>query len=410
MFWMKATKEHYNRLLELPSQWTVIEIDERLENNELHLVISYQEEEGECPKCGVMSPVYDHQQERSWRHMDTMQYQCYLHGCTPRVKCAQHGVLNMKVPWTEKYSRFTLLFERHAIEVIQASRNIEEARKLLKMNWRQVQSIMARAVERGMSHREEDEIPWLGVDEKSFRKGQDYVSLAYDIDRKCVVDVVEGCDEDAARTLINKALTPNQQEMVCGVAMDMSSTFISVVEDLLSNADIVHDRFHISKHLNDAVDQTRRQENKKMVAQKDKRLTGTKYIWLKGMEHMSDENMAQLEALKNSELKTAKAWALKEMFKHFWDRRNEDYARHYFDFWTKQVIESGIKPMKKVAATLKKNLHNILTYFDSYITNALAEGMNSKIQAMKANARGFRSFENYRISILFFCGKLSMLP
>jgi transposase len=388
----------------------VTEIDERLANNELHLTISYQEEGGKCPECGAMSPVYDHQHERTWRHMDTMQYECYLHSCTPRVKCDLHGVLNMRIPWAEKYSRFSLLLERHAIKVIKASRNIEEARKLLKMNWRQVQGIMSRAVERGMKNRKDDEIPWLGVDEKSFRKGQDYVSLAYDIDQRCVIDVVEGRDEKAARKLLNKALTPNQQEMVCGVAMDMSSTFISVVEDLLPNADIVHDRFHISQHLNDAVDQTRRQENKIMAAENDKRLTGTKYIWLKGMEHMSDENMARLEALKNMELKTAKAWALKEMFKHFWDRRNEDYARHYFDFWFKQVIESGLKQMKKVAAMLKKNLHNILSYFSSYITNALAEGMNSKIQAMKANARGFRSFENYRISILFFCGKLSMFP
>lgn len=407
---MEATKEHYNRLLKLPRQWTVTEIDERLANNELHLTISYQGEGGECPECGAMCPVYDHQHERTWRHMDTMQYECYLHSCTPRVKCDLHGVLNMKIPWAEKYSRFSLLLERHAIKVIKASRNIEEARKLLKMNWRQVQGIMSRAVERGMENRKDDEIPWLGVDEKSFRKGQDYVSLAYDIDQRCVIDVVEGRDEKAARKLLNKALTPKQQEMVCGVAMDMSSAFISVVEDLLPHADIVHDRFHVSQHLNDAVDQTRRQENRIMATENDKRLTGTKYIWLKGMEHMSDENMARLEALKNMELKTAKAWALKEMFKHFWDRRNEDYARHYFDFWFKQVTESGLKQMKKVAAMLKKNLHNILSYFSSYITNALAEGMNSKIQAMKANARGFRSFENYRISILFFCGKLSMFP
>ncbi len=410
MFRMKATKEHYNRLLKLPRQWSVTEIDERLENNELHLTISYQGEGGECPQCGAISPVYDHQHERIWRHMDTMQYECYLHSCTPRVKCDRHGVLNMKIPWAEKYSRFTLLLERHAIKVIKASRNIEEARKLLKMNWRQVQGIMSRAVERGMAKRKEDEISWLGVDEKSFRKGQDYVSLAYGIDQRCVIDVVEGRDEKAARKLLNKALTPHQQEMVCGVAMDMSSTFISAAGDLLPHADIVHDRFHISQHLNAAVDQTRRQENRIMAAQNDKRLTGTKYIWLKGMEHMSDKNMTRLEALKNMELKTAKAWALKEMFKHFWDRRNEDYARYYFDFWFKQVIESGLRPMKKVAAMLKKNLHNILSYFNSYITNALAEGMNSKIQAMKANARGFRSFENYRISILFFCGKLSMLP
>lgn len=385
-------------------------MDLSLKDLRVDITVNYLEEEAPCPECGTLCPIYDHQRKRTWRHMDTMQYETYLHSRTPRMKCQKHGVRNIQIPWAEKHARFTLLFEGHAIEVLQASRNIEEARKLLSINWHQAQSIMKRAVERGLRRRKDEEIPWLGMDEKSFRSKQSYVSLVNDLEGGRVIEVLEGRDNKTAEELLNKGLTENQREMVCGVALDMSAPFINAVNDLLPNADIVHDRFHISKHLNDAVDKVRRQENKKLTKKKDKRLVGTKYIWLSGMEHMSKENHALLDDLKKMNLNTSKAWCAKEMFRDFWTRRDKDYAVTFFDYWFREAIKSGLSPVKKVAYMLKKHLGNILTYFDSYITNAVSEGLNSKIQSIKANARGFRTFENYRISILFFCGKLSVSP
>ena len=190
----------------------------------------------------------------------------------------------------------------------------------------------------------------------------------------------------------------------------MSAPFIKAIGQLLPDADIVHDRFHISQHLNESVDKVRRQENRLIQKEKDTRLVGTKFLWLSGMEHMSDENIAEIERLKNTELNTAKAWYVKEIFKHFWARKNAEFARHYFDFWFKEAMKTGLKPVKAAANMLKRHLENILTYFSSYITNAVSEGLNSKIQAIKASSRGFRTFENYRISILFFCGKLELFP
>ena len=121
--------------------------------------------------------------------------------------------------------------------------------------------------------------------------------------------------------------------------------------------------------------------------EKDTRLVGTKFLWLSGMEHMSDENIAEIERLKNTELNTAKAWYVKEIFKHFWARKNAEFARHYFDFWFKEAMKTGLKPVKAAANMLKRHLENILTYFSSYITNAVSEGLNSKIQAIKASSR-----------------------
>ena len=168
--------------------------------------------------------------------------------------------------------------------------------------------------------------------------------------------------------------------------------------------------YHIAKHLFEALDQVRRFEHKKLLKKGDKRLIKTKYLWLRGLENLSPESLAQLEDLKKKSLDVAKAWHIKNLFDSFWDRRDKHFANMFFNFWYKEAIAAKLKPITKVAGMLKKHLANILTYFDCYITNAISEGFNSKIQSIKANARGFRNFENYRTAILFFCGKLDLYP
>lgn len=407
---MDITENHYESLLGLQSPWSVIKVKLSIEKLQVDIYVEHLGQSDACPECGASCPVYDQAAQRTWRHLDTMQFTTLIHSCAPRIQCAEHGVKTVAVPWAGKHSRFTLLFEAFAVRVLQASRSTEEARKLLKLNWHQVQAIMKRSVTRGLQRRNKQEISWVGMDEKSFRSGQDYVSVMSDLEEPRVLDVVEDRDESAAYDLINKSLTEAQREMVCGVAIDMSAPFKASVRELLIHADIVHDRFHISKHLNDAVDKTRRKEHRELMKQNDERLKGTKYLWLRGMDHMSDENRMELDQLKTSSLKVAKAWQIKEMFLYFWTRRDKTYAKSYFEFWYKEAWETGLPEIQKVARMLKKNLSNILSYFDCYITNAVSEGLNSKIQAMKANARGFRSFENYRVSILFYCGKLNLLP
>ncbi len=407
---MNATEEHYARLLGLVSPWKVARVKLSVEKLRVDIFVEYGQGNGTCPECGTTCRVYDRSPGRVWRHLDTMQFGTYLHCEPPRTECAEHGIKTMSMPWAGKHSRFTQLFEAFAINVMLASRSLQEAGKLLRLEWHQLHGIMKRAVERGLKRRGNDEIAWIGMDEKSFRKGHDYVSLMNDLERSRVLDVVEGREGNAADRLIAKALDEGQREMVCGVAIDMSAPYIAAIHRHLPHADIVHDKFHLAKHLNEAVDKTRRKEHRKLLKNKDERLKGTKYSWLKGMEHLSDESLAQVESLAKAELDVAKAWYIKELFRHFWTRRDVAFARSYFERWYKEAFKTGLPEIRKVARMLKKHLENILTYFECYITNAVSEGLNSKIQTIKANARGFRNFENYRVSILFFCGKLELSP
>jgi len=407
---MEFTEDHYKQLLGLPDPWVVEGVKLSIKDMQVDVHLSYGGEEAPCPECRRKCSIYDHQKERVWRHLDTMQFTTLIHCSTPRVSCPEHGVRNVEVPWAGKHSRFTLLFEGFAVEVLKISESNSKARELLRLNWKQVSDIMRRAVDRGLKRRKAEEIPWIGIDEKSFLRWQSYVSVLTDIEGSRVLEVVENRDEEACRRLLGRGLTDDQREMVCGAAMDMAEAYIKVSKQMLPHADVVHDHYHISQHINEAIDMVRRQEHAILLKQNDKTLTGSRYLWLKGFENLSEEERDRFRQLRYSSLKVAKAWSLKELFRHFWTLFTRESAAKFFTRWYQEVLKSKLKPMQRVARMLKEHLNDILTYFESFISNAASEGFNSKIQLIKAKARGFRSFENYRIAILFHCGKLDLSP
>ena len=190
----------------------------------------------------------------------------------------------------------------------------------------------------------------------------------------------------------------------------MWEPFIQSIQQAVPEADIVHDKFHVSKYLGEAVDKVRRQEHKELLAQGDETLKGTRQLWLYNPQNFSPEQREEFAELKDQQLKVARAWAAKELFSRFWTYQEEGWARRFFKGWFAWVSHSRLKPMSDVAWLLKRHLDHLLTYLKHHITNAVTEGLNSKIQSIKSAARGFRSFKNYRTRILFFCGKLDLYP
>ena len=128
------------------------------------------------------------------------------------------------------------------------------------------------------------------------------------------------------------------------------------------------------------------------------------------MDNLDEEQYERIDDAQRGAMKTARAWAIKELFRTFWTYTSSRWARKFFDRWYAWAIRSRLDPIKKVARMLKKHVHGLIAYFKHRITNAKSEGFNSRVQAIKSAARGFRSFENYRIRILFYCGKLELLP
>ena len=173
-------EDHYSQLLGIRVPWGISKVDLDMSAHRVDIQIEYTDVTGVCPECGANCPRHDDRKSRSWRHLDTMQFATCLHCSVPRVRCKKHGARTVKVPWAGKNSRFTLLFEGFAVRVLQAARSIEEARKLLGLNWHQVNAIKARAVQQRLSRRQAVTIPCPGIDEQPFRKGHRTISSLVD--------------------------------------------------------------------------------------------------------------------------------------------------------------------------------------------------------------------------------------
>ena len=403
-------QKHYALLLGIGSPWEVKKVELKLSEKKVEIELSWQwGTAAKCPECQRECSIHDCAPERTWRHLDTMQFTTLIRARAPRAHCPEHGVKTMPVPWAPPQGRFTLLFERFAVEVLLASATISQACELLGMGWDAAQEIMRRAVARGLEQRQLEGLKHLGMDEKSFQRGQSYITLLTDLDQSRVLDVVEE-RTTAASDQLWQTLSPEQKQGVEAVAVDMWEPFIKTIEKQVPGADIVHDKFHISKYLGEAVDKVRRAEHKELMAQGDETLKGSRQLWLYNPENLSAEQAEEFSALKDLHLKVARAWAAKELFSKFWNYQTEGWARRFFRDWFGWVIRSRLKPVMEVARMLKRHLENLLTYLRHRITNAVTEGLNSKIQSLKSAARGFRNFQNYRIRILFFCGKLNLYP
>ena len=403
--------ELYRRILRIEAPWQVDSVDLKLEAGEVHVRLAHRDRmDWPCPECGASCQLHDHQPERQWRHLDTCQYRTILHAAPPRSACPEHGVHVVKLPWAEPSSRFTALFEALAIEWLKAASQKAVA-GLLKLSWDEIHGIMERAVRRGLERRQAEPVTQLGVDEKAFRKGHHYLTLVNDLARGRVLYVAQDRKQSSLDGFW-ATLTPEQIGAVEAVAMDMWNPYIASVREHLPEADgkIVFDKFHIAQHLGGAVDKVRRKENKILRAAGDDTLVGTRYDWLRHPARMEPKDRRAFAALRDSGLKTARAWALKETMMAFFDYRYERPARKHFRWWHNWAVRSRLQPMIAVGRMLKRRFANIVTYLRHRITNATSESLNAKIQWVKYTARGFRNKQNFVNAIYFHCGGLNLAP
>jgi len=402
-------KELYAKILGIESPWSVTDVDLALEEGEVLVHLINKEKRPPCPQCAKPCSGYD-TRSRSWRHLDTCQYRTVLMAQVPRVECPEHGVLQIKVPWGEPGSRFTALFEALVIDWLQET-SVSAVARLLSLDWGEADRIMSRAVARGLARREHHLPRRIGVDETSFQKRHEYVTVVCDQQKGVVVHVADGRGRDSLDDFY-KAYGEEEREAVESVAMDMWAAYIGSTEQYIPGAEtkIAFDKFHVAQHLSRAVDKIRRQENKALVSQGDERLKGSKYLWLQNPDNMSDERWASFESLRQASLKTVRAWALKELAMNLWDYVYRANARKAWDQWYSWAIHSGLEPIKKVARMVKRHLEGIFTAIVRGVTNARSEGINSKIQWIKYTARGFRNRERFRNAIYFHLGGLDLYP
>jgi len=409
--------KHYSQLLGLSTPWRITSIDMDAAKQKIDISIEWPAGKPvRCPECGKSCSLKDHREERIWRHLDTMQFKTLLHCRIPRSECPVHGALTIDIPWGETKSRWTLLFETFAIEVLTQVPAIAKAARLLGLSWDETFAIKKRGVQRGLERRSLEDIQYLGIDEKSFTKKVPFITVLNDLHGERVIDVAPTKSAEAGETVLS-VIPKLERPKVDAVAMDMTAAYKRACLDMLENAEIVYDKYHIEQGLSKAVGSVRHSEHKKLMSEGITVLKNTRFLWLRRPERWNKEQKAQFQDIqreygetKLAQSKIGRAWTIKEAFRPFWNYVYPGVARQYFQRWYFWATHSRIRPIIEIARTLKTHLDGILTYFHHGITNAFSEGINSKIQDLKSGARGFRSFDNYRIAILFSCGKLDMKP
>jgi len=401
-------KELYYHLLGLQDPWNVREVKFDVNTQQVDIWVEYGSQDCICPECKLLCPVYDYVPERSWRHLDSCGYKTYVHAKIPRGKCDKDGILQTSIPWAQGHSRFTLMFQALAIHLLKQC-TVSGAAKILRISWDQAWHIMKQAVDRGLARKQQVNIQYLGVDEKSAKKGHTYFTLVYNLEKGTVEYISDDRKTDSLQAYFD-SISEEKKSFIKAVAMDMWDPYIKATSDSIGSDKIVIDRFHVMKHMNKAVDDVRKQESKELQAQGNNDLKGSKYLWLRGEENIPDHRREDFETLKNKTFKVAKAWAIKEMLRELWGSANLKSAIHYFLKWFEWARTSGLKPVRKAADTVANHIDHILTYFKHRITNAASEGINSKIQKVKAMACGYRNKDNFKTAIYFHCGGLNLSP
>jgi transposase len=401
----------YQYLLGLQSPWTVSRVNLDINGQRVDVWAEHPEDAAwACPHCTKTLPLYDHAEERTWRHLDSCQFQTHLHARIPRVECGEQGVVQVLVPWAAPRSRFTLLFERLAIDVLSQC-DVTGATKILRISWDEGWGIMERAVTRGRHRNAPKVVRQIGVDEKAAAKGHTYLTLVCDLDE----GTVEYIAEDRKTESLNgyyKGLSKEQLAGIEAVAMDMGEPYSNATLDHVPEAagKIVFDRFHVMGYVGKAVDTVRKQEHRDLMASGDETLKGSKYLWLYSRENVPDRRRNEFTALKRQELKVGRAWAIKEALRRLWHYVYPASGGKFWKQWYFWATHSRLEPIRKAAETVRRHSDNILTYYQHPVTNAMSEGLNSQIQKIKSMACGFRNMENFKTAIYFHCGGLNLYP
>jgi transposase len=262
-------KTLYEQLLGLTRPWGVEKVELKLSEGEIHISVALPpKEHWVCPQCHERAPIHDHR-KRTWRHLDTFQYRTLLHARVPRLNCPRHGIKQLRVPWAEDTSRFTTLFEALAIDWLKAT-SIQAVADQMGMTWDQAAGIMERAVKRGLARREAEPVPYVGVDETSFRKRHRYVTVVNDLLRDAVLYVHDGRSQEALDRFWQSQSSEHRNQ-VEAVAMDMWEPYFQSTMTHVPDAEskIVFDKFHVAQHLGNAVDDVRKAEHRELMAQGD---------------------------------------------------------------------------------------------------------------------------------------------
>lgn len=371
---------------------------------ELHIHIDFHKgAKFSCPECEKPGVCVHDTEDKQWRHLNFFQYKAYIHFRHPRVRCDDHGVHRIKVPWAQRGSGFTLLFEALVMELA-GCMPVKDIAKNVGEHDTRIWRIINRYVDAGRAEADYSSLESVGIDETSSKKRHTYVTVFTDMQESRVVHVEVGKDAQTVQSfkqmLQDRDIDPLQITQVCA---DMSPAFRRGVADAFPHAEVTFDKFHVIKLINEALDEVRREEQKDQVL-----LKRSRYLWLYNPKKLSTKQAVALQQLTKLNLKTVRAYRIKLALQEVYRAVDKQTAETLLRKWYAWAIRSRLKPVKDVAQTIKTSWNGILNYFDSWLTNGVLESINGVVQAARRRARGYRNVKNFITMIFLLSGKLNL--
>jgi transposase len=399
-----STKELFSIALGLEEPWFVKDLNFDPEKRRLDIVLDFTKgSKFSCPECGVQNCQIHDTKERTWRHLDFFQHQAFLTARVPRVNCTTCGVKQIQVPWARKNTGFTLLFEIMILNFAQFMA-VEPLSVMVKVHMDSLWRILSHYVEQAHSTIDLSQMANIGIDEFSKKSGHHYITVFGDLDESRVVYISDGRKSDAihqfADFLEQKGINTSQIKEAC---TDMWPAYLKGLQERFPQTTLVFDRYHVMTMINQAVDLVRRNESKEQ-----KVLKHTRYIWLKNQIHLTRKQMEEVATLSKLDLKTFRAYRIKEALRQLWACKNKNEAELYLKKWYFWATHSRLSPIIEFAKTVKEHWSGILNYFHSRITNGIIEGINSKIKTAMKRAYGFKTFAYLRTIVYLVAGKLAL--
>lgn len=399
---MVVAEELFRSALHLTAPWVISSLRFGEGEQKLEIWIDFiKGAKFPCPECNSLDCDIHDTTTRTWRHLDFFEHQTLIHGRVPRIQCPNCGVKQVKIPWARERSGFTLLMEA-LIVFFATTMQISQISEKLHIPDKKIWRVVSHYVEDARKRADYSKVTSVGLDETSRKKGHQYITVFADLASGSIIHICSGKDSSVLKSFSVSLLThnadPNQISDFCS---DMSPAFIRGISEEFPHSSIIFDKFHVMKLVNDAVDEVRRNEQ-----QKNRVLKNTRYIWLKNPSSLTQKQTILLGGLKDMNLKTARAYNLKLSLQTFWSMEDLHSAQIYFKKWYFWATHSQLSAIVKVAKTLKEHWNGIINFFENRFSNGLLEGLNSMIQTLKANARGYRNDENFMTMIFLRHGNL----
>jgi len=365
-----------------------------------------------CSECLQPAPGYDRLPERRWLFVPMWGIATWFRYAPRRVECADHGVVVEHIPWSEgkrpittAMMGFLARWARHL--------SWRQTARSFQTSWEAVYRSVEWFVQWGLAHRKLEGVEAIGVDEIHWGKGKgaaNFLTVIYQIDGHCRRLLWVGRRRTQATLRRGfAALGPGVVQGLKFVCSDMWQPYLNVIAAKASQALHVLDRFHITMHLNQALDQVRRAESGRLRGRPmAKRLKKMRWHLLKRGSRVRGHARVKLNTLLDSKLATARAWNLKDCFEYFWHYKSYIWAGAFLDYWCTRAMRSRLEPMQKVARMLRTHEELLLNWFKAKgeVSSGAVEGLNNKIRVVTRRAYGFRTFEAMEIALYHTLGRL----